>query len=93
MGQSGRVGVGRCEQDNYFERVQTPSDCRRFNSHRAPADVIQLDGRIVSYSLNSTGPFSASILARMSRGCYEENCFVEFKLIGRCELTVRRTLV
>lgn len=29
-----RVGDGRCEQDDYFERVRTPADCLRFNSHR-----------------------------------------------------------
>ena len=40
-----RVGVRRCERDNYFECVETPADRRRFNSHRLP-DVTQLDLRV-----------------------------------------------
>ena len=33
-------------QDRYFERVQTPADCRRFRSR--PPDVTQLDRRLES---------------------------------------------
>ena len=34
------------EQNNSFERVQTPADCRQFNSHRQPAATVELWRRV-----------------------------------------------
>jgi len=47
-----RVDTGRSEQCNYFERLQTPADCRRFNYHRPTSLNSTVGRRDVSGSVN-----------------------------------------